>query len=57
MGSVLGSFWGGLIIGLVQQLSNLVLPLQLQSATVFVVFLAILLLMPQGLFGRSAERA
>jgi branched-chain amino acid transport system permease protein len=57
MGSVLGSFWGGLIIGLVQQLSNLVLPLRLQSATVFVVFLALLLLMPHGLFGRSAERA
>lgn len=57
MGSVLGSFWGGLIIGLVQQLSNLVLPLQLQSTTVFLVFLAILLVMPQGLFGRSVERA
>jgi branched-chain amino acid transport system permease protein len=57
MGSVMGSFWGGLIIGLVQQLSSLVLPLQLQSTTVFVVFLAILLIRPRGLFGRAVERA
>jgi branched-chain amino acid transport system permease protein len=57
MGSVMGSFWGGLIIGLVQELSSLVLPLQLQVTTVFVVFLAILLIRPRGLFGRSVERA
>ena len=57
LGSVMGSFWGGLIIGLVQQLSSLVLPLQLQGTTVFVVFLVILLVRPQGLFGRSVERA
>jgi branched-chain amino acid transport system permease protein len=29
----------------------------LQNAAIFVVFLLILLLRPQGLFGRSAERA
>jgi len=57
LGSVMGSFWGGLIIGLVQQLSTLVLPIQLQSTTVFVVFLLILLVRPQGLFGRMVERA
>jgi branched-chain amino acid transport system permease protein len=57
MGSVLGSFWGGMIIGLVQQVSNLVLPLQLQGTTVFVVFLAIMLIRPRGLFGRNIERA
>ncbi len=57
MGSVMGSFWGGVIIGLVQQLSTLVLPMQLQGTTVFVVFLLILLIRPQGLFGRSVERA
>ena len=56
MGSVGGAFWGGLIIGLVQQLSTLVLPMQLQSTAIFAVFLAILLFMPQGLFGRSVER-
>ena len=57
MGSVIGSFWGGLIIGLVQQLSSLFLPIQLQVTTVFVVFLAILLIRPRGLFGRAVERA
>jgi branched-chain amino acid transport system permease protein len=57
MGSVMGSFWGGLIIGLVQQLSSLALPLQLQATTVFVVFLAILLIRPRGLFGRAVDRA
>ena len=57
MGSITGAFWGGMTIGLVQQLSTLVLPTQLQNAAIFVVFLTNVLLRPQGLFGRSAERA
>lgn len=57
IGSVAGAFWGGLVIGLVQQLSTLVLPLQLQNAVVFLVFVLVLLFRPQGLFGRSVERA
>jgi branched-chain amino acid transport system permease protein len=57
MGSMLGAFWGGMTIGLVQQLSTLVLPTQLQNTAIFVVFLLIVLLRPEGLFGRSAERA
>ena len=56
MGSILGAFWGGMTIGLVQQLSTLVLPLQLQNAAIFVVFLLVVQLRPQGLFGRSVER-
>jgi branched-chain amino acid transport system permease protein len=56
MGSVGGAFWGGLTIGLIQQLSTLVLPNQLQNAAIFVAFLLIVLLRPQGLFGRSVER-
>ena len=55
-GSIVGAFWGGLIIGLVQQLSTLVLPVQLQNAAIFVVFLLIIFVRPEGLFGRSAER-
>ena len=55
-GSIVGAFWGGLTIGLVQQLSTLVLPVQLQNAAIFVVFLWIILVRPEGLFGRSAER-
>lgn len=56
MGSILGAFWGGMTIGLVQQLSTLALPIQLQNAAIFVVFLLIVLVRPQGLFGRATER-
>ncbi len=55
-GSIVGAFWGGLTIGLVQQLSTLILPVQLQNAAIFVVFLLIVLIRPEGLFGRNAER-
>src|SRR6202453_4608657 len=57
MGSILGAFWGGLTVGFVQQCSSLILPPQLQNAAIFVVFLLIIMLRPQGLFGRSADRA
>jgi branched-chain amino acid transport system permease protein len=43
-------------IGLVQQLSTLVLPTQLQNTAIFVVFLLIVFFMPQGFFGRVVER-
>ena len=56
IGSILGAFWGGMVIGLVQQLSSLVLPTQLQNAAIFVFFLLIVTLRPQGLFGRVTER-
>lgn len=57
LGSVKGAFFGGLVIGLVQQLSTLVLPVQLQTASIFGVFLLVLIVRPQGFFGRSVERA
>ena len=56
LGRLHGAFWGGLVIGIVQQISTLVLPLQLENTAVFVVFLLLLLLRPQGLFGRVTER-
>ncbi|WP_254924242.1 branched-chain amino acid ABC transporter permease [Bordetella genomosp. 4] len=56
IGSIFGAFWGGMVIGLVQQLSSLVLPTQLQNAAIFVFFLLIVMLRPQGLFGRVSER-
>lgn len=56
MGSVAGAFLGGLVIGLVQQLSTLVLPQQLQNTAVFVIFLLVILLRPQGLFGKTVDR-
>jgi branched-chain amino acid transport system permease protein len=56
LGSIIGPFWGGMTIGLVQQLSSLVLPTQLQNSAIFVVFLLIIFLRPQGFFGRVVER-
>jgi len=56
LGSISGAFLGGLTIGLVQQLSTLVLPTQLQNTAIFVGFLLIILLRPEGLFGRSLRR-
>ncbi len=56
MGSILGAFWGGLTIGLVQQMSTLVLPYQLQNTAIFIVFLLIVFFKPQGMFGRVWER-
>jgi branched-chain amino acid transport system permease protein len=56
LGSILGAFWGGLVIGIVQQMSTLVLPYQLQNTAIFVVFLLIIFLRPEGLFGRATER-
>ena len=57
LGSIMGAFWGGLIIGVVQQMSTLVLPMQLQNGMIFVLFLAVILFRPQGLFGKNVERA
>ena len=57
LGNITGAFWGGMTIGLVQQVSTLFMPLQLQNAAIFLVFVLILLFKPEGLFGRSAERA
>jgi len=56
LGSVPGAFLGGLTIGLVQQMSTLFLPNQLQNTAIFVVFLFIVLLRPQGLFGTAMWR-
>ena len=56
LGSNVGAFCGGLVIGIVQQMSTLILPYQLQNTAIFVVFLLIIFLRPQGMFGRLAER-
>jgi branched-chain amino acid transport system permease protein len=55
LGSIPGAFVGGLVIGLVQSLTLLILPLQLQNTGVFIAFLLVLYLRPQGLFGRRAR--
>lgn len=51
MGNVVGALVGGLLIGLVEQLGALLLPGQSPLLLVFTVFVLVLLLRPQGLFG------
>ncbi len=55
MGNVLGALVGGLLIGLTEQLGALYLPGQSPLLSVFVVFVLVLFLRPQGLFGRSSS--
>ncbi len=55
MGSIIGAFWGGMTIGLVQQMSTLILPTQLQNAAIFVVFLLIIFFRPQGFRAHGRE--
>ena len=49
LGNVLGAVLGGLAVGVVQTLSTLVLPIQLQNLVLFVVFILVLALRPEGL--------
>ena len=49
LGSVLGAVFGGLVVGVIQSVSTLVMPIQLQNLALFVVFIAMLAMRPQGL--------
>jgi branched-chain amino acid transport system permease protein len=53
MGNVVGALISGLVIGLTQQIGGLLLPGQSPLLSVFIVFVLVLFLRPQGLFGRS----
>lgn len=55
LGSVKGALVAGLLIGVIEGVSTVWLPLELQPAVAFVLFLAVVLLRPQGLFG-TAQR-
>lgn len=56
LGSVPGAFAGGLAIGIIQSVSQVWSPSTVANVYVFGVFLLILLVMPQGLFG-TRQRA
>lgn len=51
LGSILGAIAGGFGVGFIQSLSGLLLPVQLQNLVLFVVFIAVLALRPEGLLG------
>ncbi|MGE0315197.1 MAG: branched-chain amino acid ABC transporter permease [Lautropia sp.] len=52
LGNVLGAVVGGLTVGVVQTLSTLVLPIQLQNLVLFVVFILVLAFRPEGMLGQ-----
>ena len=54
MGSFVGALIGGLLIGVVESLSGLLLGESLGQIGIFVIFIAVLLFRPQGLFGARA---
>lgn len=51
LGSVAGAVAGGLAVGVIQSVSALLFPIQLQNLVLFVVFIAMLALRPEGLVG------
>ena len=51
MGSFVGALVGGLLIGVVESIGGLYLGESLGQVGIFVIFIAVLLLRPQGLFG------
>ena len=53
LGSVAGAVAGGLAVGVIQALSALVFPIQLQNLVLFIVFILVLAVRPQGLVGAS----
>jgi branched-chain amino acid transport system permease protein len=54
MGSFAGALAGGLLIGVVESLGGLLLGESLGQIGIFAIFIAVLLLRPQGLFGARA---
>ncbi|MEI6638753.1 MAG: branched-chain amino acid ABC transporter permease [Chlorobium sp.] len=53
LGSVVGAGVGGIIIGVVEAMSSTYLSSDWKDVIVFLIFLAVLLLRPQGLFGKK----
>lgn len=51
LGSVLGAFVGGFIVGLTEALAGYYLDPALKHAVIFIVFIAVLVVRPSGLFG------
>jgi branched-chain amino acid transport system permease protein len=53
LGSIPGAVVGGLVVGVITSVSALLFPIQLQNLILFLVFIAILALKPDGLMGRT----
>lgn len=57
LGNMAGSLIGGLILGIVETLAGTYIDPALQQVAVFAVFIIVLILRPQGIFGGSARNA
>jgi len=53
LGSVAGAYFGGMIVGLVEALAGFYIDPELKQAIWFVIFLAVLVVRPTGLFGQA----
>ncbi|WP_285412139.1 branched-chain amino acid ABC transporter permease [Variovorax sp. efr-133-TYG-130] len=51
-GSVFGALAGGVVVGLVEALTTLVLPASMKTVGVYVLYLLVVVLRPSGLFGK-----
>jgi branched-chain amino acid transport system permease protein len=54
LGNVFGAVVGGLAVGIIQSLSGLLLPLQLQNIVLFSIFILTLAIRPEGLLRRAS---
>ncbi len=52
-GSVMGAFWAGIIVGVIEVMGGLLLGPQYKTAIVLVLFLGVLMFRPQGLLGKA----
>ena len=50
-GSVFGAFAGGIVVGLVEAITTLILPASLKTVGIYSVYLLVVFIRPRGLFG------
>lgn len=55
MGSIVGAFWAGIFIGVLESVGAQLFPITFAEALIFIVFLAVLYVRPSGLFGLERE--
>ena len=56
MGNFLGTFLGGILIGIAESLGSLFIATECKEIIAFIIFIVILIFRPQGIFGRSVEK-
>ena len=53
LGSAFGALVGGFVIGILVEVSSLVVPTELKTAPALVILILVLLLRPEGILGRA----